>query len=168
MTRRIMTAALAGAALFVAGPLIAAPGGGHGGGQGGGHGGGVGVGAGAGIGMGNRGIGLDTRTDARINSRGPAHASDRALERANENSVLAGTVRTRTLADLSTGMTVRDTNGVTIGTVTRVLRSGDGTVRNVLVRASGGTRVIPLAPSTLSVSGGAVTTTRLATSHRRR
>jgi hypothetical protein len=124
------------------------------------------MGGGASVGMGQRGI--EARTDARVNSQGPSHASDRAIVRANQNSVLAGTARTRSLANLSTGMVVRDTNGATIGTVTRVLRSGDGTVRNVLVRADGGTRVIPLAPSTLSVSGGAVTTTRLATSHRRR
>jgi hypothetical protein len=159
MNSRILTAALAGAALSIAAPALAKPGGGHGGGNGGG------VHVGAGVGH-DRGV--TTRTDARVNSRGPMHASDRAISRANGNSVLAGTVRTRALVGLGTGMTVRDTNGVTIGTVSRVLRSGDGTVRNVLVRSATGQRIIPLAPGTLSVSGGAVTTTRLATSHRRR
>jgi hypothetical protein len=155
MTRRILIAALASSAVFVAGPSLAkGPGGGHGNGHSG-HGGGVSAGAGASVGVG------------RERSQGPNHASDRAIERANEHSVLAGTVRTRSLADLNRGMIVRDTNGATIGTVSRVLRSGDGTVRNVLVRSADGTRTIPLSPGTLSVSGGLVTTTRLATNRRR-
>ena len=33
---------------------------------------------------------VDVRAEARLNSRGPDHASDRALERANDNSVLSG------------------------------------------------------------------------------
>lgn len=159
MTRRIITAALAGMAILTAGPALS-----KGRGQSGGH---VGVGVGAGVGHGN-GHGVSVRSDARINSRGPDHASDRALTRANRNSVLYGTTRTRALRDLSAGMTVRDTNGVRIGTVTRVLRSGDGSVRNVLVRSDTSARIVPLAPSTLSLDGGVVTTTRLATSNRRR
>jgi hypothetical protein len=160
MTRSFITAALAGAAILTAGPALAQ-------GRGHGHGAGAGVGAGASTSHGN-GHGVIVRTDARVNSQGPSHASDRALVRANENSVLYGTARVRALRDLDTGMVVRDTNGATIGTVSRVLRSGDGTVRNVLVRSADGQRIVPLAPSTLSLSGGVVTTTRLAASHRRR
>ena len=131
MIRTILTTALASVALLAAGPAMAKPGGN---GKGGGH----GAGAGASAGVGHRGMGAEVRAKARVKSQGPSHASDRALDRANENSVLGGTVRTRTLAGLNTGMTVRDTNGTTIGTITRVLRSGDGTVRNVLVRAANG------------------------------
>src|SRR5215216_1907472 len=99
MKRHIMIAALASAALFAAGPSLAqGHGGGHGGGQGGGHGatggghGSSGMGAGAG---GMSDMGRTTRDQARTNSRGPDHASDRALERANENSVLRGTATGR-------------------------------------------------------------------------
>jgi hypothetical protein len=156
MTRNFIAAAAASMAILAAGPALAK----------GGH---VGLGAKAKVST-NRdsGIGLRVRTDARVKSRGPAHASDRALSRANNNSVLYGTARVRSLRDLDSGMIVRDTNGATIGTVSRVLRSGDGTVRNVLVRSADGQRVVPLAPETLSVSGRIVTTTRLSTSNRRR
>ena len=102
------------------------------------------------------------RGEARVNSRGPANASDRALSRANENSVLFGTRAGGALSGLATGMVVRDSAGMTIGTVSRINRSGDGSVRNVLVATEGGgRRIIPLAPETLTVSGDAVITTRL-------
>jgi hypothetical protein len=62
-------------------------------------------------------------------------------------------------------MTVKDTTGATIGTVTKVNRSRDGRVRNVLVSMAGARRhVVPLAPSTFSVSGGVATTTVLKSS----
>jgi hypothetical protein len=157
---RIITIALASAAILTAGPALAKGPKGHGG-----H--GAKVSAGADVNRGN-GNGVRVRADARAKSRGPAHASDRALTRADDNSVLYGTTRTRALSGLNTGMIVRDTNGATIGTVSRVLRSGDGTVRNVLVRSADGRRTVPLAPETLSLSGDVVTTTRLATSRRRR
>jgi len=114
--------------------------------------------------------GVSTRTDARLNSQGPAHASDRALDRANENSVLSGSTTTGgTGLKLETGLTVRDTNGATLGTISRINRSADGTIRNVLVKSASGKRqVITLAPNTLTVNGDVVTTTRLATSTQRR
>ena len=162
MTRTFITAALASAAILAAGPALAKGPKGHGG-----QGASVRAGAGADLNRGH-GNGVSARTDARVHSRGPSHASDRALVRANHNSVLSGTARMRALRGLDTGMIVRDTNGATIDTVRRVNRSGDGTVRNVLVRSADGQRTIPLAPSTLSLSGGVVTTTRLAASNRRR
>jgi hypothetical protein len=65
------------------------------------------------------------------------------------------------LASLTTGMTVRTASGQTIGTVSRVVRSADGTVRTVLVRTSTrGKRLVNLAPRSLSISGGVVTTTQ--------
>ena len=160
MTRNFIAAAAASIAILAAGPALAKGKGGH-----------VGLGAKAKVGADTnrgKGIGVKVRTDARVKSRGPAHASDRALSRADNNSVLYGSARVRSLRDLDSGMIGRDTTGATIGTVSRVLRSGDGTVRNVLVRSADGQRVVPLAPETLSVSGRIVTTTRLSTSNRRR
>src|SRR5205085_11873500 len=91
MKIRIMLVALAGATLM-ASPALAqrGNGGGHGnGGMGAGMSGGRGMGGGFGADLlGDRGRGLDVRTDARLNSRGPDHANARALQRANANSVL--------------------------------------------------------------------------------
>jgi hypothetical protein len=51
-------------------------------------------------------------------------------------------------------------DGTTIGTVSRIVTSRDGTVRSVLVTgADGERRRIRLAPGTLSVNGDVVTTT---------
>ena len=165
MRSNILMAALAGAALIATGPA---------GGQGLGL--GVGVSAGAKVNHGNHGARVDTRlrTDGRVRreearsgSRAPVRASSRARTRANANSVIAGT-SVGAAAALRSGMVVRDTNGVTIGTVSRVLVDGDGRVRNVLVRSADRSRTIPLSPTALSVSGGVVTSTRLATTRRRR
>ena len=166
MRSSIFMAALASAALIATGPALSK-------GRGGGKGGGASVHAK--VNHGNHGARVDTRvrTDGRIRrdearsgSRAPLRASARARARANENSAVHGIALTST--SLRTGMLVRDTNGVTIGTVSRVLVDGDGTVRNVLVRSADRSRTIPLSPSVLSVSGDVVTSTRLATSRRRR
>jgi hypothetical protein len=191
MKSMVLIAALAG----LGSPALAQHGGGLGGGVGGGIGAGVGAGLGAGMGgsmgggMGGMShqtgvgstigadhgtlhsdMGVSTRTDARVNSQGPAHAADRALERANANSVLSGSSRTTaSLTGLRTGLTVRDSSGATVGTISRINRSAKGTVRNVLVKtASGKRKVVALAPDTLTVNGDVVTTTRLATSSGRR
>ena len=143
--------AVAGASLIAGGQALAQ-------GRGGGHGGGHGAGATAHGSIGQRGV--DVRTGARIDSRGPDRASDRSIERANGNSVLAGTTRTRAeLPGLRTGLTMRNSTGATIGTIRRINRSPDGTIRNVLVQSSTGMRTIPVAPGTLSISGDVVTTT---------
>ena len=179
-TKHILTA-LATASLIVGGQALAQ---GRGGGHGGGHGaGGVSVGGSA---QGRLGGGLDrtrvntdvgvraqtgtrvgrdfriqTRTQARARSQGRAHASDRGIERSNENSVLHDAdVIAPDLSALATGLTVRNSNGVTIGTVDRIVRSNDGRIRSVLVSgADGQRRTIQLRPGTLSVSGDIVTTT---------
>ena len=92
-----LTFALGFAALVAAAPLAAKPGNGNGHGQGMGAvmGGGHGRAGMGGLGA-DLGIGLDARDTARLNSRGPMHASDRAIERANANSVLSGTLRSDT------------------------------------------------------------------------
>lgn len=80
---------VASLAIITAAPALAGPGGGHGGGGAMGNMGG---------GMGAQGMGQTMRDTGRLNSQGAAHANPRALERANENSVLnsAGTGNTAT------------------------------------------------------------------------
>ncbi|MGQ0590768.1 MAG: hypothetical protein ACT4N8_14785 [Sphingosinicella sp.] len=179
MKSRTLLLALAGASLIAGGQAIAQ---GRGGGHGGGHGGGMGMGQGGGHGMGQRGgielrgqgridvgvdrgreRGVETRTEARVRSRAPERASDRAIERANENSVLSGTARPprADLSGLRAGLTVRNSAGVELGTIRRVNRSSDGTVRSVLVASAEGQRTIPVRPGTLSISGDVVTTTQV-------
>ena len=179
MKSKLLMAAVAGTALLITSPAMA--GGGRGGGVGAGMGGAAGgmghAGGGGSVGADMKAThsqshdtGVSTRTDARLNSQGPAHASDRAIERANENSVLSGSTTTGDAQlKLETGLTVRDTNGTTLGMISRINRSADGTIRNVLVKsASGKRKIITLAPDTLSVNGDVVTTTHLATSDQRR
>jgi hypothetical protein len=64
-----------------------------------------------------------------------------------------------TLAGLTTGETVNTSSGTTLGKVSQIITGADGSVRLVLVTSSTG-RVLRLSPSTLSVSGGVVTTTQ--------
>jgi hypothetical protein len=171
MKSKSILLALASASLIVGGQAIAqGRGGGHGGGAGahaggnaGAHGGGLGGSMHGSMDMdAGRGRGVDVRTDARLNSRGPEHASDRAIERANENSVLSGTTRTRAdLSALRTGLTVRNSTGTELGTIRRINRSADGSVRSVLVSSATGNRTIPVRPGTLSISGDVVTTTQM-------
>jgi len=158
MYGRHILLALASASLIAGGQALAQ---GRGGGHGGGHGN---MGASAHGGMGAQmGHGLDVRTDARVNSQGPNHASDRAIERADENSVLHGTVRPprADLSALRAGLRVRTSAGTTLGTIRRVNRSADGSVRSVLVASANGHRTIPVRPGTLSISGDVVTTTQV-------
>jgi hypothetical protein len=157
MYSKTLLITLAGASLIVGGQALAQ-------GRGGGHGGGMGGGASAHGSMGAQmGRGIDVRTDARVNSQGPAHASDRAIERADDNSVLHGTVRPprADLSALRAGLTVRNSAGTTLGTIRRVNRSADGSVRSVLIASADGHRTIPVRPGTLSISGDVVTTTQV-------
>lgn len=98
------------------------------------------------------------RVKGRANSQGPAHASARALERANANSVLAGgRVVEGPLTGLAAGTPVQFDNGA-LGVVERITPSSGGNARNVLVRLSDG-RIVPLRPSRLSETGGVWTAT---------
>ena len=161
-TKHILLA-LASASLIAGGQAVAQ-------GRGGGHGGGASAHGSMGGQMGRGSLdaridtrGADTRTERRARSQGPAHASDRAIARANENSVLHGTVRPpgANLGGLRSGLTVRNSAGTTLGTIRRVNRSADGSVRSVLVASADGPRTIPVRPGTLSISGDIVTTTQL-------
>ena len=103
-------------------------------------------------------VGLSQSGSARINREGPANASATGVANANEHAGLSSAT-TADLTGLSTGLTVKDSAGATIGTVTKVEKSRDGVIHNVLVASADGKRTIRLAPSSLSVSGDVVTTT---------
>jgi len=99
-------------------------------------------------------------SQARENSQGPANANIRALEQANENSVLAdGAVASTALPGLTTGLTVNTSGGTSLGTVSQVVTGADGSIRAVIVTGTDG-KTYRLMPSQLSISGGVVTTTQ--------
>lgn len=92
---------------------------------------------------------------ARLNSQGPLHASPVGIAHANQRSVLYGASKTA-LGGVSVGMPLFS-NGTQVGTVYRVV-TANGVVTRVLVQGTNG-RIYSLAPSTLTASGGSVTTT---------
>ena len=65
------------------------------------------------------------------------------------------------LADLKMGQTVKDSTGTTLGKVSRIEKSKDGTINSVHVATAAGGKTMHLAPGTLSVSNGVVTTTAM-------
>lgn len=163
MFRNTMICALAGATMMTAAPALAQRGplggGGPPAGVGGmGHAGGM-IGGPSGMGSmgGMNSIGLETRDAARVNSQGPVNASTTAIGRANANSVLSGTSTTTTpLTGVTTGMALSQ-NGTQVGTVTRVSTNGRGVITRVLVRGTNG-QIYSVAPSTLTLSGGTLST----------
>jgi len=173
MIRTIFTATLASTALALAAPAFAAPGGGHGGGGGMGAGAGANVNAGAMAGPSatavdhanvNAGLSAPTTTTTTTNpaigvSQGPAHASVNGIAHANSHSVLAaGAVPSTSLPGLTTGLTVNTSGGTSLGNVSQVITGPDGSVRMVIVTSSTG-QTYRLPASSLSISGGVVTTT---------
>ncbi|HEX8839169.1 MAG TPA: hypothetical protein VF750_01715, partial [Sphingomicrobium sp.] len=76
------------------------------------------------------GTSYNPNSPAAQNSQGPANASPTGISHANDNSVLArGAVSASTLQGLNTGMTVTNSSGTAIGTVTRVITGPNDTIR---------------------------------------
>jgi len=169
MIRTIFAASLAGTALALAAPALAAPGG---------QGGGASMGAGANVHAGtmagpsvtaidhaNVNAGLNAPTTTTTNpavgvSQGPAHASVNGIAHANSHSVLAaGSVPGTSLPNLATGLTVNTSGGTSLGTVSQVVTGRDGSIRMVVVTSPTG-QTYRLPASSLSISGGVVTTTQ--------
>jgi hypothetical protein len=101
-----------------------------------------------------------------MNSRGAANANERALARANANSAL-GVAGSTSLMGLSTGNIVRSRTGAVLGTITRINRSPDGTIRNVLLQAADGSRrTISLDPGSITRNGNDIVTTQTNSSRR--
>jgi hypothetical protein len=92
-----------------------------------------------------------------VNSQGAAHASINGLIHASPNSALASAGIT-TLTGLTTGLTVNDSGGTSIGTVSGVLTNRAGAVVAIQVDLSGG-GTITIPATTLSMDGTTVVTT---------
>lgn len=106
--------------------------------------------------------GINGSNQARLNSQGPLHASPTGIEHASARSVLAsGAVVSGSLAGLTTGLTVNTSAGTTLGTVSRIVTDTSGNVRLVIVTSPSG-QTYRLLPTSLSLSGGVVTTTQTA------
>lgn len=104
--------------------------------------------------------GVNSSSQARLNSQGPLHASTTGIAHANFHSVLAGgIVVSGSLAGLATGLTVNTSTGTTLGTVSQIVTDSSGNIRLVIVTSSTG-QTFRLAPTSLSLSGGVVTTTQ--------
>jgi len=183
MFRNILTAGVAVTALTFAAPILAKPGGGAGANAGanvnaGARGGPSSVGINSrvnsqgSINASPRGV-LRSNTNSAIHgttttttptvrapsSQGLMHANPRAITRASPNSVLArGAVPSASLPGLATNMTVNNSTGASIGTVSQVITGTDGSIRAVVVTSPSG-QTFRLAPTTLSVSGGVLVTT---------
>ena len=93
------------------------------------------------------------------NSQSLQHASPNGIAHSSTSSVLArGSVAGTALPGLTTGLTVQNSTGTSLGTVSKVVTGTDGSIRLVIMTSPTG-QTIRLAPSTLSISGGVVTTT---------
>ena len=175
MFSKILTAASAGAALIVAAPLFAQAHGGPGGNSGGA--GGPAGSAGSTASMHSQGPmnaspnGMShaspnsvlnsgtTTTTTTSGSQGLQHASPTGIAHANSNSALArGAVSTTTLTGLNTGLTVQNSSGTSIGTVSQIITGPNDTIRAVVVTEANG-QTVTLPANSLSISNGVVTTT---------
>jgi hypothetical protein len=99
---------------------------------------------------------MSANAQGRMNSQGPMHASATGIAHANQHSVLAGASTGTRLTGVSVGMPLLS-NGTQVGTVYRVV-TANGVIQRVLVQGTNG-RIYSLAPSTLTASGGSITTT---------
>lgn len=104
--------------------------------------------------------GINGSSQARLNSQGPLHASPTGIAHANFHSVLArGMVASGSLAGLTKGLTVNTSSGTNLGTVSQIVTDSSGNIRLVIVTSPTG-QTFRLSPSSLTLSGGVVTTTQ--------
>lgn len=159
MKRITVLSSIATLALVSAAPVAAQLGGVLGGGGGanvGGAVGGVGSTVGGAVGA-QGGNGASVSDQARVNSQGAANASVNGLANTNANSALSGAGVT-TLTGIETGLSVKNSTGASIGTVSKVITNNRGAVVGVKVKlAGGGSATIPA--TTLAMNGSVVTTT---------
>jgi hypothetical protein len=102
---------------------------------------------------------VSTNSQATLHSQGPANASPTGISHANSNSVLArGAVSSSTLSGLATNMTVNNSGGTQIGTISQIITGPNNTIRAVVVTSSTG-QTFTLPANSLTISGGVVTTT---------
>lgn len=129
---------------------------------------GGGMGAGIGGGMGHSNVSGTPNGNAGDNSQGASHAATEAGLNANAHAGLAGASKGVQIPGLTKGMTLTDSTGAVIGTISKVNRSSGGVVRTVLVSPDASTglhrHTVPIRPDTISLTGGVATTTTLASS----
>jgi hypothetical protein len=100
----------------------------------------------------------ETTTGSRIRTRDLQSDSS---TRISTKSNLSTSTQTQ-LSGVTTGMTVVDSGGTTVGTVTGLRTVGNGSVKTVQVTLSDGS-VIFLSPNSLTLNGDVLTTTSLTT-----
>jgi hypothetical protein len=155
--KTLMTTAL-GSAILIAGPALAQAPGGRSGGSNANSGARVSTQAPTNVNV-NANANVNAHANAALKSQGPANASVNGIAHANSNSVLArGAVSAASLPGLTTGLTVQNSAGVSVGTVSQVVTASDGSIRAVIVTSPTG-QTLRLPPSSLSISGSVVTTT---------
>ena len=109
------------------------------------------------------GTSANVNAQATLHSEGPENASATGISHSSSNSVLArGSVSSNSLPGLTTGLTVNNSSGTSIGTVSQVITGTDGSIRAVVVTSPTG-QTFRLPPSSLSISGNVVTTTSTTT-----
>ena len=96
-----------------------------------------------------------------VNSQGAAHANINGLIHASPRSALA-TAGVTTLTGLSTGLTVNNLAGDSIGTVSGIVTNRSGAVVGIRVDLTGGGTVL-LPATSLSMSGTTVVTSSTTT-----
>jgi sporulation protein YlmC with PRC-barrel domain len=126
MKRKVIMCVLASAALAATAPLLAKPGGGGGGGNAGGH---VGGGMSGGHGFGHGGVSVGT-------ARQSGNIGTTTIGRSNRfgSAAAHGTP----LTGITNGMSVFDTGGAAVGTVTNISTKGNGSIRDVQVTLADG------------------------------
>jgi hypothetical protein len=92
-----------------------------------------------------------------VNSQGAAHANINGLVHASPNSALA-TAGVTTLTGLTAGLTVNETGGATLGTVSSILVNRSGAVVGINVALDGG-GTVTIPATTLTMDGTTVVTT---------
>ena len=148
MKRKVIMCVVASATLAATTPVLAKPGGG--GGNAGGH---VGGGMSGAHGFGHGGMSVGT-------SRSSGNVGTTTIGRSKG---LGSVAAHRTpLTGITNGMSVFDTGGAAIGTVTNISTKGNGSVRDVQVTLADGRRIL-LAPNSLTQNGGVLTTNSLTT-----
>lgn len=102
-----------------------------------------------------------TTNPAAGTSQGPYHASPTGIAHANEHSVLASGAVSSTTLPITTNMTVQTSSGTTLGTISQIVTDSSGNIRLVIVTDTTTGQTYRLLPTTLTLSGGVVTTTSM-------
>ena len=105
------------------------------------------------------GLALATAVGAQGQTGAPKAGAMTSGAKANAPAGVNASATASALADLKTGQTVKDSTGATLGKVSRIEKSTDGAISSVHVATTAGGKTMHLAPGTLSVSNGVVTTT---------